>query len=141
MFEIFIARGKPSLLYQIIRLVKSVLLLSMTITILGIYFMVVISEHLSCTCTYCWQPVKHCDYEQHISRICPEFLIECVFQCGEYIARKEMKQHCQYQCINAKQILSQQEHKFAVGQPVAEVLLVWQGNKKCYQHRRKKPAV
>ena len=41
--------------------------------------------------------------------------MECVFQCGEYIARKEMKQHCQYQCNNATQILSQQEeYKFAV---------------------------
>ena len=80
-----------------------------------IYLMVVTSEHLSYTCTYCWQPVKHCDYEQHISRICPELLMECVFECGEYIARKEMKQHCQYQCNNAKQILSQQEeYKFAV---------------------------
>ena len=119
MFEIFIARGKPSLIVldnaPQFCLFKSVLLLSMIITILGVYLMVIISEHLSYTCTYCWQPVMDCDYEQQISRICPELLMECVFGCGEYIARKEMKQHCQYQCINAKQILSQQEeHKFAV---------------------------
>ena len=90
-------------------------ILLLIIIILGVYLMVVTSEHLSYTCTYCWQLVKDCDYEQHISRICPDFLMECVFGCGEYIARKEMKQHCQYQCISARQILLQQEeHKFVV---------------------------
>ena len=63
---------KPSLIVSDnapqFRLVKSV----------TIYLMVITSEHLSYTCTYCWQPVMDCDYEQHISRICPEFLIECV---------------------------------------------------------------
>ena len=37
--------------------------------------------------------------------------MECVFQCGEYIARKIMKQHCQQQCNNAKRI---QDDKCAI---------------------------
>ena len=41
--------------------------------------------------------------------------MECVFQCGEYIARKMMKQHCQQQCDNARRILSQQQDdKFVI---------------------------
>ena len=38
--------------------------------------------------------------------------MECVFQCGEYIARKIMEQHCQQQCNNAKRI--QQDDKFVI---------------------------
>ena len=60
------------------------------------------------TCKYCWQQVR-CDYEEHIGRSCPDLPMECVFQCGQYIACKMMKQHCQQQCNNAKRILSQQE--------------------------------
>ena len=37
-----------------------------------------------------------------------------VFECGEYIARKMMKQHCQQQCNNANRILSQQDDKFVI---------------------------
>ena len=55
-------------------------------------------------CKYCWQQVRRCDYEEHIGRSCPDLPMECVFQCGEYIARKIMKQHCQQQCNNAKRI-------------------------------------
>ena len=61
------------------------------------------------TCKYCGQQVRRCDYEEHIGRSCPDLPMECVFQCGEYIARKEMKQHCQQQCNNAKRILTQQQ--------------------------------
>ena len=61
------------------------------------------------TCKYCWQQVRRRDYEEHIGRSCPDLPMECVFQCGEYIARKMMKQHCQQQCNNAKRILSQQQ--------------------------------
>ena len=60
-------------------------------------------------CKYCWQQVRRCDYEEHIGRSCPDLPMECVFQCGEYIARKMMKQHCQQQCNNVKRILSQQQ--------------------------------
>ena len=68
-----------------------------------------------CTCKYCWQKVRGCDYEEHIGRSCPDLPMECVFQCGEYIARKIMKQHCQQQCNNAKRILSeQQDDKFVI---------------------------
>ena len=56
------------------------------------------------TCKYCWQQVRRCDYEEHIGRSCPDLPMECVLQCGEYIARKIMKQHCQQQCNNAKRI-------------------------------------
>ena len=60
-------------------------------------------------CKYCWQQVRKCDYEKHIGRSCPDLPMECVFECGEYIARKMMKQHCQQQCNNTKSILSQEE--------------------------------
>ena len=56
------------------------------------------------TCKYCWQQVRRCDYEEHIGRSCPDLPMECVFQCGEYIAHKIMKQHCQQECNNAKRI-------------------------------------
>ena len=61
------------------------------------------------TCKYCWQQVRRCDYEVHIGRSCPNLPMECVFQCGQYIARKKMKQHCRQQCNNTKRILSQQD--------------------------------
>ena len=65
------------------------------------------------TCKYCWQQVRRCDYEEHIERSCPDLPMECVFGCGECIARKMIKQHCQQhcqqQCNNAKRITSQQE--------------------------------
>ena len=94
-------------------MMAGILLLTMVTTILGVY-LIFTSEQLSYTCKYCWQQVKDCDYVHHIGRICPEFPIECVFECGEYITRKKMKQHCKYQCINAKQVLSQEEYKFVV---------------------------
>ena len=62
------------------------------------------------TCKYCWQQVRRWDYEEHIGRSCPDLSMECVFQCGEYITRKMMKQHCQQQCNNVKRILSQQQN-------------------------------
>ena len=41
--------------------------------------------------------------------------MECMFECGEYITRKMMKQHCQQQCKNVKRILlQQQDDKFIV---------------------------
>ena len=67
------------------------------------------------TCKYCWQQVWRCDYEEHIGRSCPDLPMECVFECGEYIARKLMKQHCQKQCKNKKKILQQQkDDKFII---------------------------
>ena len=60
-------------------------------------------------CKYCGQQVRRCDHEEHIGRSCPDLPMECVFQCGECIACKMMKQHCQLQCKNAKRILSQQQ--------------------------------
>ena len=68
------------------------------------YSMVTVS-----TCKYCWQQVRRYDYEEHIGRSCPDVPMECVFECGEYIARKMMKQHCQQQCNNANRILSQDD--------------------------------
>ena len=59
------------------------------IIIVRIYSMAIVS-----TCKYCWQQVRRCDYEEHIGRSCPDVRMECVFDCGEYIARKMMKQHC-----------------------------------------------
>ena len=80
------------------------------ISIVNIYSMATVS-----TCKYCWQQVRRCDYEEHIGRSCPDLLMECVFECGEYIARKVMKQHCQQQCNKAKRMLSQQQHdKFVI---------------------------
>ena len=64
---------------------------------------------MATVCTCKWQQVRGCDYEEHIGRSCPDLPMECVFQCGEYIARKIMKQHCQQQCNNAKRILSEQQ--------------------------------
>ena len=71
------------------------------ISIVNIYSMATVS-----TCKYCWQQVRRCDYEEHIGRSCPHLPMECMLECGEYIARKMMKQHCQLQCINAEKILS-----------------------------------
>ena len=59
------------------------------------------------TCKYCWQQVRRCNNEEHIGRSCLDVSMECVFECGEYIAHK--MQHCQQQCNNANKILSQQE--------------------------------
>ena len=68
------------------------------------------------TCKYCCQQVRRCDYEEHIGRSCPDLPMECVFECGEYIARKMMKQHCQQQCNNAKRMIlsQQQDDKFVI---------------------------
>ena len=67
------------------------------------------------TCEYCWQQVRRCDYEEHIGRSCPDLPMLCMFECGEYIARKMMKQHCQQQCKNVKRILlQQQDDKFII---------------------------
>ena len=74
------------------------------ISIVNIYSMATVS-----TCKYCWQQVRRCDYEEHIGRSCPDVTMECVFECGESIARKMMKQHCQQQCNNAENILSLQD--------------------------------
>ena len=74
------------------------------ISIVNIYSMATVS-----TCKYCWQQVRRCDYKEHIGRSCPDLPMECVFKCGEYIARKIMKQHCQQQCNNAENILSLQD--------------------------------
>ena len=57
------------------------------------------------TCKYCWQQVSRCDYEEHIGRSCPDLPMECVFECGKYIARKIMKQHCQQQYNNAERMM------------------------------------
>ena len=79
------------------------------ISIVNIYSMATVS-----TCKYCWQQVRRCDYEEHIGKSCPDLPIECVFECGEYIARKMMKQHCQQQCNNAERILSLQDDKSVI---------------------------
>ena len=70
------------------------------ISIVNIYSMATVS-----TCKYCWQQVRRCDYEEHIGRSCPDVPMKCVFECGEYIARKIMKQHCQEQCNNAERMM------------------------------------
>ena len=79
------------------------------IIIVSIYSMATVS-----TCKYCWQQVRRCDYEEHIGRSCPDVPMGCVFECGEYIARKMMKQHCQQQCNNASRILLQQKDNKSV---------------------------
>ena len=70
------------------------------ISIVNIYSMATVS-----TCKYCWQQVRRCDYAEHIGRSCPDLPMECVFGCGECIAHKIMKQHCQQQCNNAKRMM------------------------------------
>ena len=81
----------------------------LSIIIVSIYSMATVS-----TCKYCWQQVRRCDYEEHIGRSCPDVPMECVFECGEYIARKMMKRYCQQQCNNANRILSQQDDKSVI---------------------------
>ena len=92
------------------------LLLLMFIIILSIVYLMVTWKQLLYTCKYCWKIVRGCDYEEHIGRICLDLPVECVFGCGECIARKLMNHHCQQQCNNAKKILlqQQQEHKFVI---------------------------
>ena len=85
------------------------------ISIVNIYSMATVS-----TCKYCWQQVRRCDYEEHIGRSCPHLPMECVLECGEYIARKMMKQHCQQQCNNAEKILSQKQDDECVILYIAE---------------------
>ena len=80
------------------------LLLLVIVQLLYILIVYIYSMVTVYTCKYCWQQVRRCDYEEHIGRICPDLPMECVFQCGEYIARKIMKQHCQQQCNNANRI-------------------------------------
>ena len=70
------------------------------ISIVNIYSMATVS-----TSKYCWQQVRRCDHEEHIGRSCPHLPMECVFNSGEYIPRKMMKQHYQQQCNNTKKIL------------------------------------
>ena len=79
------------------------------ISIVNIYSMATVF-----TCKYCWQQVRRCDYEEHIGRSCPDLPMECVFECGEYIARKMMKQHCQQHCNNAENIQSLQDDKSVI---------------------------
>ena len=79
------------------------------ISIVNIYSMATVS-----TCKYCWQQVRRCDYEEHIGRSCPHLPMECVLNCGEYIARKMMKQHCQQQCNNAEKIVSLQDDQSVI---------------------------
>ena len=79
------------------------------IIIVSIYSMATVS-----ICMFYWQQVRRCDYEERIGRSCPDVPMECVFECGEYIARKMMKQHCQQQCDNANRILSQQKDNKSV---------------------------
>ena len=76
------------------------------ISIVNIYSMATVY-----TCKYCWQQVRRCDYEEHIGRSCPDLPMEYVLECGEYIARKMMKQHCQLQCNNAEKIVSLQDYQ------------------------------
>ena len=81
------------------------LLLLVVVQLLYIFIEYIYSMVTVYTCKYCWQQVRRCDYEEHIGRSCPDLPMECVVQCGEYIARKIMKQHCQQQCgNNAKRI-------------------------------------
>ena len=87
------------------------LLLLLVVQLLYILIVYIYSMVTVYTCKYCWQQVRRCDYEEHIGRSCPDLPMECVFQCGEYIARKMMKQHCQQQCNNTKQ---QQDDKFVI---------------------------
>ena len=70
------------------------------ISIVNIYSMATVS-----TCKYCWEQVRRCDYAEHIGRSCLDLPMECVFGCGEYIAHKIMKQHCQQQCNNAERMM------------------------------------
>ena len=79
------------------------------ISVVNIYSMATMS-----TCKYCWQQVRRCDYEEHIGRSCPHLPMECVLECGEYIARKMMKQHCQQQCNNAEKIISLQDDQSVI---------------------------
>ena len=83
------------------------LLVVQLLYILIVYIYSMVTVH---TCKYCWQQVRRCDYEEYIGRSCPDLPMECVFQCGEYIARKMMKQHCQQQCI----LSQQQDDKFVI---------------------------
>ena len=80
------------------------LLLLVVVQLLYILIVYIYSMVTVYTCKYCWQQVRRCDYEEHIGRSCPDLPMECVFQCGEYIARKKMKQHCQQQHNNPKKI-------------------------------------
>ena len=80
------------------------LLLLVVVQLLYILIVYIYSMVTVYTCKYCWQQVRRCDYEEHIGRSCPDLPMECVLQCGEYITRKIMKQHCQQQCNNAKRI-------------------------------------
>ena len=77
------------------------LLLLVVVQLLYILIVYIYSMVTVYTCKYCWQRVRRCDYEEHIGRSCPDLPMDCVFQCGESIARKIMKQHCQQQCNNA----------------------------------------
>ena len=79
------------------------------ISIVNIYSMATVS-----TCKHCWQQVRRCDYEEHIGRSCPHLLTECMLECGEYIARKMMKQHCQQHCNNAEKIVSLQDDQSVI---------------------------
>jgi len=74
-----------------------------SLTLLIIFYSLV----FTCTCKHCGKKFKGWDYEGHIAS-CPDLPIECMFECGKYIARKMIKQHCQ-QCNNAKKILLQDD--------------------------------
>ena len=86
-----------------------ILLLRVVVQLLYIPIEYIYSMNTIYTCEYCWQQVRRCDYEEHIGRSCPDLPMECVFGCGELIARKMIKQHCQQHCNNAMRITSQQE--------------------------------
>ena len=88
------------------------LLLLVVVQLLYILIVYIYSMVTVYTCKYCWQQVRRCDYEEHIGRSCPDLPMECVFECGELVARKMIKEHCQQQC--AKRIVSQEDDKFVI---------------------------
>ena len=89
-------------------------LLLVVVHLLYIYIVNIYSMATVSTCKYCWQQVRRCDYEEHIGRSCPELPMKCMLECGEYIAHKMMKQHCQQQCNNSEKIVSLQDDQSVI---------------------------
>ena len=95
-------------------IVCSLRVLLVVVHLLYISIVIIYSMATVSTCKYCWQQVRRCDYEEHIGRSCPHLPMVCVLQCGEHIARKMMKQHCQQQCNNAEKIVSLQDDQSVI---------------------------
>jgi TNF receptor-associated factor 4 len=51
-------------------------------------------------CQYCSMNMQFYQYEEHLSKICPDYPINCIQNCSQIIERKRLNQHIDSDCPN-----------------------------------------